>query len=86
MKPTLLFLPELAQALRRSEWYVYQMKRAGFKMPGGTATLAEARQWLLENDFKTTPNKDCQHQSDAEARPFKELVKSRNRYHKKAPL
>ena len=75
MKPTLLFLPELAQALRRSEWYVYQMKRAGFKMPGGTATLAEARQWLLQNDFKTTPNKNAQHPSNAEGMSCQKMLR-----------
>ncbi len=49
----LLFLPELACKLRRSEWYVYQMKKAGFQMPGGTATFTEARQWLKDTGFHT---------------------------------
>ena len=46
LEPQLLYASELATKLRRSEWYVYQMKKAGFEMPGGTATLSEAREWL----------------------------------------
>lgn len=45
----LLFPEELAAALRRSRTYVFAMKRAGFEMPGGSATLTEAREWLREN-------------------------------------
>ena len=37
---------ELAWELRRSVWYVYGMKKAGFIMPGGTATVEEAKEWL----------------------------------------
>jgi len=44
--PELLTVKELAHALNRSPWYVYGMRRAGFPMPGGTATLDEARAWL----------------------------------------
>lgn len=40
---------ELAAALGRSRTYVSGMKRAGFTMPGGTATVNEARKWLREN-------------------------------------
>lgn len=43
---TLLNVNELAGELRRCRQYVYWMKRWGFAMPGGTATLAEARAWL----------------------------------------
>lgn len=38
---------ELAEALRRDISYVYAMRRRGFRLPGGTATLTEAREWLL---------------------------------------
>jgi hypothetical protein len=46
---------ELAFYLRgtRGAHYVYSMKAWGFSMPGGTATLREARAWLKENpDFR----------------------------------
>lgn len=46
---TLLNAKELAEALRRSPRYVGEMKRKGFQMPGGTATLREARAWLARN-------------------------------------
>jgi hypothetical protein len=45
----LLTAKELASALRRSVKYVYAMKSHGFQMPGGLATLAEARSWLVRN-------------------------------------
>lgn len=51
----LLFADELAEALRRSRCYIYAMKKAGFAMPGGTATVAEAREWLRAHpNFSTT--------------------------------
>ena len=51
----LLYPDELADALRRGRCYIYAMKKAGFSMPGGTATLTEARDWLRQNsNFKTT--------------------------------
>lgn len=37
---------ELAFELRRHVNYVYAMRADGFKMPGGMATLEEARAWL----------------------------------------
>lgn len=40
---------ELADVLRRDVSYVYAMRRRGFIMPGGTATLTEAREWLVLN-------------------------------------
>lgn len=46
---TLLNAQELAEALRRNRRYVTEMKRKGFQMPGGTATLREARGWLARN-------------------------------------
>ncbi len=50
----LLNVNELADALRRNRKYVWWMKRWGFCMPGGTATLGEARTWLAEHpDFST---------------------------------
>jgi hypothetical protein len=45
----LLTSKELAGLLRRHPSFVYGMRRQGFPMPGGTATLAEAREWLLRN-------------------------------------
>jgi hypothetical protein len=42
----LLTRKELAAALKRHVSYVSAMRRKGFKMPGGTATLAEAREFL----------------------------------------
>ena len=42
----LLTRKELASALKRHVSYVSAMRRRGFKMPGGTATLAEARSFL----------------------------------------
>lgn len=45
----LLYIKELAAALRKSRTYVHAMKKAGFSMPGGTATLEEARAWLRAN-------------------------------------
>lgn len=51
----LLYPDELAAALRRGRCYVFAMKKAGFIMPGGTATLSEARDWLRQRpQFKTT--------------------------------
>ncbi len=45
----LLTCKELAVLLKRHLSYVYAMRRAGFTMPGNTATLAEAREWLRHN-------------------------------------
>lgn len=42
----LLTIKELSGALRKSRSYVQAMKRRGFQMPGGVATIAEAREWL----------------------------------------
>lgn len=51
---TLLTVKEVAVKLKRSPAYVYKMKRAGFTMTAGRATLSEAICWLKSNpDFKT---------------------------------
>lgn len=51
----LLYPEELADELRRNRTYVFAMKKAGFVMPGGTATVSEARTWLRAHPhFKTT--------------------------------
>ena len=51
----LLYADELAEALRRSRGYICAMKSAGFLMPGGTASVEEARAWLREHpNFSTT--------------------------------
>lgn len=42
----LLTTKELAAALKKSRSYIQAMKRRGFVMPGGTATVEEARKWL----------------------------------------
>jgi len=44
---------ELADALRKSVKYVYAMKARGFLMPGGVASVAEARAWLVRNPSPT---------------------------------
>lgn len=45
----LLTAKELGHELRRNARYVYAMVARGFPMPGGTASLAEARAWLEKN-------------------------------------
>lgn len=45
----LLSTKELAVALKRSESYVKQMKRRGFRMVGGRTTLRDALGWLARN-------------------------------------
>jgi hypothetical protein len=45
----LLTVKELASELRRTPRYVYEMRRRGFQMPDGRATLEEARSWLARN-------------------------------------
>lgn len=45
----LLNTKQLAGALGRHRNYIDAMKRAGFSMGGGLATLAEARKWLARN-------------------------------------
>ena len=49
MIPELLLTKELALRLGRSRSYVQAMKARGFPMPGGTATLDEAKAWLAAN-------------------------------------
>jgi len=44
-----LSIKELAAELGRNRSYVQAMKKHGFKMRGGRATLDEALQWLDEN-------------------------------------
>ncbi|MDD3948272.1 MAG: hypothetical protein PHT43_02275 [Anaerolineaceae bacterium] len=47
----LLARKELAAALGVSYSYVQQMCNRGFPMPGGRATLREAREWLAATKF-----------------------------------
>ncbi len=55
MNKELLYADDLAEEMGRGRVYIYAMKRAGFEMHGGTATLAEAKQWLREHpNFKST--------------------------------
>ena len=55
MNKDLLYADDLAAELGVSRGYVYAMKSAGFVMPGKTAKLEEARDWLRENPgFKST--------------------------------
>lgn len=57
----LLTACELAGRLRRSVKYVYAMKRNGFIMPGGLATVDQALAFLARNPapcsrrFRTVP-------------------------------
>mgnify|MGYP001255476334 CR=1 FL=1 len=51
MTERLLRPKELCAALQRSRTYLWCMKRLGFRMPGGTATLAEARAFLSRVPF-----------------------------------
>jgi len=39
----------LAKKLGMSRTYLWAMRRAGFEMPGGRATVEEARAWLRAN-------------------------------------
>ena len=45
----LLSVKELAWELGRNPRYVYAMRRAGFVMPGGRATVNQALVWLVEH-------------------------------------
>jgi hypothetical protein len=45
----LLSVKELAAELKRTERYVWHMRRRGFRMPGGRATLTGALLWLEAN-------------------------------------
>jgi hypothetical protein len=45
----LMSVKELAEAIRKAPSYVYSMKALGFPMPGGVATVFEARAWLSTN-------------------------------------
>ena len=53
----LLTTQELAFCLRVSDRYVYGMRAAGFQMPAGTATLSEARTWIIEKNYRCGPSK-----------------------------
>lgn len=46
---SLLTIKELAAALGKNRTYVAAMKRRGFTMSGGLATVTEARAWLVRN-------------------------------------
>ncbi len=48
-----LGVSELAAAIHRGRNYVGSMRRQGFPMPNGLATVADARHWLKEHpDFR----------------------------------
>jgi hypothetical protein len=49
LESELLTCKELASALGRGVCYVYDMRAMGFAMPGGKATLDEARSFLARN-------------------------------------
>jgi hypothetical protein len=53
----LLSRKELAMELKRNPSYVSAMKRNGFVMPGGRATLEEARAWLTKHPEPRGQNK-----------------------------
>lgn len=50
----LLSVCELAFEMGRSVRYVYAMRANGFLMPGGRATVSEARAWLVRNPPPTS--------------------------------
>lgn len=55
--PQLYTSKQLAEKLQRHINFVYGMRRSGFRMPGGTATLAEARAFLRGHPHPTArPN------------------------------
>lgn len=55
MNEKLLFADDLAREMNRSRSYIYAMKAQGFQMPGGQATLSDARDWLTAHpEFSTT--------------------------------
>jgi hypothetical protein len=56
MNNKLLTASELAFELRKSVKYIYAMRKRGFLMPGGVATVAEARAWLVRNPAPTRRN------------------------------
>lgn len=72
----LMTAKELAYYLRgvHTAHYVYAMRAWGFQMPGGTATIREAREWLRDNpDFSTSrkpPNAKLR--DDADRKPNEE--------------
>lgn len=47
---------ELAAALNRGRNYISAMRRRGFQMPGGRATLRDALQWLVRNPSPRSRN------------------------------
>jgi hypothetical protein len=49
MSEPLLGCKELACELGRAVGYVYDMRASGFQMPGGKATIGEARSFLARN-------------------------------------
>lgn len=51
--PLYLRTVSLAKKLGMSRTYLWAMRRAGFEMPGGRATVEEARAWLRSHpDFR----------------------------------
>lgn len=60
--PEPLFVKELAVALGVSTRFIYQMRACGFVMEGDVhqrqkATVAEARAWIKENNFRLIKSK-----------------------------
>jgi hypothetical protein len=47
----LLTIKELAAAVKRHRSYISAMKRDGFPMPGGLASVREFREFLARNPF-----------------------------------
>lgn len=58
----LLSVKELAERLKYTARYVYAMRRDGFVMPGGRASVNDALQWLRENPHFRV-NKPAPHNS-----------------------
>jgi hypothetical protein len=53
-RPELLTPKELAQFLRRHISFVWAMRRCGFRMPGGVATLDAALDFLVKVPHPTS--------------------------------
>lgn len=54
MTEPLLSCKELATALNRSMPYIYQMKKRGFRIRSGRATLTAALNWLEKHPCPTS--------------------------------
>lgn len=62
----------VAAALSRHPNYIYDMRTAGFLMPGGRGTVRSAMQWLLDHpDFRRRTAAEIRFARRARQRPRK---------------